>query len=152
MGLTAERREERGGRWKEREIFLTSGWEEEEDGNGTFGEKKKTERWAAKGRTRDTDKEEEEERLSFFFFRFGCWKGFASFLKGTMWRKKIRQKKRTLNFFLYVSLFLLSFASAFFFFHHFSSSSLFPYHRYAWLAVRMEEEEEEGYCVSAAAC
>lgn len=31
------------------------------------------------------------------FFRFGCWKGFASFLKGTMWRKKIRQKKRTLK-------------------------------------------------------
>ncbi len=83
MGLTAERGEKRRGRWKEREIFLTSGWEEEEeDGNGTFGGKKKTERWAAKGRTRDTDKEEEEERLSFFFLSFWMLEGIRLFSQG----------------------------------------------------------------------
>ncbi len=84
MGLTAERGEKRRGRWKEREIFLTSGWEEEEeeeDGNGTFGGKKKTERWAAKGRTRDTDKEE-EERLSFFFLSFWMLEGIRLFSQG----------------------------------------------------------------------
>ncbi len=94
MGLATERGEERGGRWKEREIFLTSGWEEEEDGNGTFGGKRKTERWAAKGRTRDTDKEEEEEeRLSFFFLSFWMLEGIRLFSQGHNVAEKTRQRK-----------------------------------------------------------